>query len=464
MKKSAARRPARRRTLWSSAGLDRAVFDFTATSDHTYDAQLLRWDILGSLGHVEGLAASGLLRPVEHRQLRRALRLALKSEENGELSLLPDDEDVHTAVENWLTGRFGGVGEMLHTGRSRNDQVAADLRLLLKDRLLTIHSAALLLVAELLAFARREQRSLWPGYTHTRRAMPSSAGLWSAGLAAGLLDTLAALPGTWMQVDRSPLGSGAGYGVPLPLDREATARALGFSDVDPLVTTTQNARGKLEAAVVFWCVQLGHDLSRLASDAILLSAEEYGYLDIPRDLATGSSIMPHKQNPDLFELTRGNAAAIEGDLSAILAVRSKLTGGYHRDFQLLKEPLLRALARTESILRMMGLAVPRLTVNRARSREALKGGAMSTDEVMRRVEGGARFRAAYRDVALAIKRGEKFDEAAESDLIERRQSTGGLGNLGLQRLAGTARTLGRWERGERKRFSRALEQLRGRPL
>jgi argininosuccinate lyase len=451
------------RTLWSpSTPTDAASFAFTARSDHPWDARLLRWDLLGSLGHVEGLAASRILTDGEHRRLRAALRAGLRAVASGKLGLGRNDEDVHTAVENWLTRKYGAIGEMVHTGRSRNDQVCCDLRLYLKDRLLAVHSAGRTLADTLLEFARRERSSLWPGYTHTRRAMPSSAALWAGGLAEGLLNTLETLPSLWVQVDRSPLGSAAGYGVPLPLRREAAARALGFGGIDQVVTTPQTGRGKIEAAALFWCVQLGHDVSRFASDVILYSADEFGLLQLPAAAVTGSSIMPHKRNPDVFELARGRMAALEGDLAAILAIRGGLEGGYHRDYQLFKEPLMRGLERTEETLALLGAMVPGLGVNRARARAALAGDALATDEVMRRVENGERFRSAYRAVAAGLKRGERFISPSAADLVGRRRSTGGLGNPGLAVLTRRSRALRRWENGERKRFDRAIARLAGR--
>lgn len=449
------------RTLWSTASADEAMFAYTAGSDHPWDARLLRWDVLGSLGHVAGLAASGLLSPGDHRKLRQALRSALRAVTRGSLSLSPQDEDVHTAVENWLTRRFGRIGEMVHTGRSRNDQVCCDLRLYLKASLLQTHASGRAVVRELLAFADREQRSLWPGYTHTRRAMPSSAALWAGGIADGLLDTLESLSNLWSQVDRSPLGSAAGYGVPLPLNREAAAKALGFAGIDHLVTSTQNSRGKLEAGVLFWCAQLGHDLARFSSDVILFSAEEYGYLELPAGFVTGSSIMPHKRNPDLFELTRGRAAQLEGDLAAILSIRSKLTSGYHRDYQLLKEPLMRGLDRTGEMLGMLARVIPGLTVNRERATAALAGDVLATDEVMRRVELGEPFRSAYRAVSRELRNGERFPRPSPRQLVARRQSTGGLGKPGLRRLSRREMALERWESAERKRFQAAMRRLAG---
>ena len=451
------------RTLWGSGGaLDRRLLDHTAAEDRPWDARLLRWDLLGSLGHVEGLRASGLLGVREHVRLRRGLRQALVALERGKLEIGPGVEDVHTAVEQWLTRRLPGLGERLHTGRSRNDQVACDLRLYLKDRLLLLHAAALDLTEALLAFARRHQRVLWPGYTHQRRAMPSSVGLWAGAFAEGLLDTVEALDHLWTRVDRSPLGSAAGYGVPLPLRREAAAKALGFSGLDRNVATVQGGRGKLEAAALFWCTQLGHELARLAQDVILYSAEEFGYLTLPAELATGSSIMPHKRNPDLFELTRGRAAALEGDLSAVLQIKSKVSSGYHRDFQLLKEPLMRGLDRTEAMLAAMAGAVPRLGVNRARCAAALAGGALATDEVMRRVEEGTAFRRAYREVAAALRRGEAFAAPPASLLVARRRSTGGLGDLGLDEARVRAGRARRWAGRQRRRFDGAMARLAGR--
>jgi argininosuccinate lyase len=452
-------------TLWSpGATPDAAMFAYTAGDDRPWDARLLRWDVLGSLGHVEGLRASRLLTRSEHARLRAGLRAALKEVEAGRLRVSPRQEDVHTAIEAWLTRRLPGIGERLHTGRSRNDQVATDLRLFLKDRLLALHARALDLADALLAFASRHRGTLWPGYTHQRRAMPSSVGLWAGAYAEGLLDTAESLGGLWPAVDRSPLGSAAGYGVPLPLKREAAARALGFAGLDRNVATVQGGRGKLEAAALFWCTQLGHELARLAQDVILFSAEEYGYLALPTDLATGSSIMPHKRNPDLFELTRARAAAVEGDLVTLLQIKGKLAGGYQRDFQLLKEPLMRGLERTEAMLAIMARAIPRLGVDRARCAAALEGGALATDEVMRRVEDGRPFRTAYHEVAAALEAGERFPAPSTAKVVARRSSTGGIGNLGLDVSRARLRRARTWQARERRRFDRAMAKLAGRTL
>jgi argininosuccinate lyase len=464
VKRGAQTRGTRAMTLWSgAAALDAHMLRYTVADDRVWDARLMPWDILGSIGHVEGLRRAGLLSENEHRRLVRALRGALKAAERGELAIAPEHEDVHSAVELWLTERLGALGERVHTGRSRNDQVTVDLRLFLKHRVLDLHAMATTLVGELLAFARRHQRVLWPGYTHQRRAMPSSAGLWAAGYANGLLDTIETLDGLWPRLDRSPLGSAAGYGVPLPLSREAVARALGFGGLDHAVTGVQNARGKLEAAVLFWCTELGHDLAKLSTDVILFSSEEFGWLLLPTELSTGSSIMPQKRNPDLFELTRARTALVEGDLAQVMALKGKLAGGYHRDFQFLKAPLVRGLDATGEMLAMLASALPRLGVDRDRARLALSGDILATDEVMRRVRGGEPFRRVYRELAEAVKRGEATPRPSDADLAEARRSTGGIGNLGLAALQSRLRAVARWQRAERVRFDRAMRRLaRGR--
>ena len=452
----------RPRTLWSSpAGLDRRMLAYTVGDDPLWDARLLRWDVLGSLGHIEGLHAARLLSGADHRRLRAVLRAAFVATERNRLRIGPTQEDVHSAVEEWVTRRLPGIGERLHTGRSRNDQIACDLRLYLKDALLSLHAGALELVDVLVAFAARHRTAIWPGYTHQRRAMPSSAGLWALAFAEGLLDTAEALSAVWAAVDRSPLGSAAGYGIPLPIRREVAARALGFSQVEHAVTAVQNGRGKLEAAVLFWCTQIGHETGKLAQDIVLLSSEEFGFLILPRELATGSSIMPHKRNPDLFELTRARAALIESDLAAVLSLKAKLPSGYHRDFQLLKEPLFRGLDRTAEMLGMMAHAVGRLEVDRRRAAMALAGGPLATDEVMRRVEQGRAFRLAYREVAAAIRARASLPTPSRAALTTRRRASGNLGNLDLPVVRARTAHARRWAARERRRFDSAMARLAG---
>ena len=458
----AQRPPAAPATLWTSATTpDARMLEYTAMEDRAFDPRLLQWDILGSLGHLEGLLASRLVSREQYQRLRRSLRAALVASARGGPVVDERSEDVHTAVEQWVTRQAPGAGERLHTGRSRNDQIACDLRLYLKDALLSLHGDAARLTGELLRVAGRHRRTLWPGYTHSRRAMPSSVGLWAAAHAEGLLDSLESLPALWQRVDRSPLGSAAGYGTPLPLRREVAARALGFAALEHNVGAVQLGRGKLEAAVLYWCVELARDVSKLCSDIVLFSADEYGYLCIPAALTTGSSIMPHKRNPDLFELTRARAAMVHGELATALQIDAKLPSGYHRDFQALKEPLLRGLERTASMVQMMALAVGRLEVNRDRCRAAVSGDVLATDEVMRRVAAGETFRDAYRAVADELRRGLPVDAARPAKLLAARRSTGGLGNLALGVPRARLRARQAWARRRARRFERSMARLAG---
>ncbi len=452
----------RSKTLWSpGTAPDVQMLSYTVADDRALDARLLRWDVIGSLGHLEALAQGGVVTARERGAMRKALLAALKAVEQGELRITVEHEDGHSAVEFWLTRRFGDVGERLHAGRSRNDQVVTDIRLFLKDEVLSLHRLMLTLAEQLLAFGAGHRRVLWPGYTHQRIAMPSSAGIWAAGYAEGLLDAADAVLGFWPRLDRSPLGSAAGYGVPLPLVREAAARALGFAGIDQVVTTVQGGRGMLEAAVLFWCSEAAHHCAKLSSDVILFSAEEFGWLVLPNELSTGSSIMPQKRNPDLFELTRARSAALEGDLATILALKGKLASGYHRDFQFLKAPLFRGLDHCRELLAMLATAIPRLGVDEVAGMAALTGEVLATDEVMRRVRTGTPFRRAYREVAADVKRGVTMPTLTAGQLIAARRSSGGIGKLPIAALRQRLRGAARWNASRRGAFTRALARLTG---
>jgi argininosuccinate lyase len=327
----------------------------------------------------------------------------------------------------------------------------------LKRALLDVDADATELVQALLEFARRHARVSFPGYTHTRKAMPSSMGLWAAGHAAGLIDTLEALPTLWASLDLCPLGSAAGYGVPLSLDRAAAARALGFATVAAPVTTVQNGRGKLEAAALFWCAQLGHDAGKAASDVVLFSAEEYGYLILDDSLATGSSLMPHKRNPDLFELTRARAAAVEGDLATVLALRGKLASGYHRDFQMLKEPLLRGVRRAGEMLEMLRIGIEGVQPDRERCAAALAGGVLATGSALAMAARGVPFREAYRTVSDSLAKG-----TGGGTMQGARPRSASLQDLGLRNLRKRIIATSRFARREERHFAEAMERLAGR--
>jgi argininosuccinate lyase len=447
-------------TLWGGdRGLDAAMDAYTVGEDRVWDRRLLEWDILGSLGHVEGLRAARLLTRDESERLAASLRRLLREARAGRFEVSDEDEDVHSAVEKRVTETLGALGARLHTGRSRNDQVLADLRLFLKERLFAVSEQALGLAEALQLFARRHRRHLLPGYTHQRRAMPSTWGLWGAGFAEALVDDLEPLDAALRLADRSPLGSAAGYGVPLPLDRERTARVLGFERVQTAVTGVQASRGKLEVTVLAALWTIAHDLAKLAWDVILFSSEEYGFLRLPKEIATGSSIMPHKKNPDVFELTRAKAALVDGWLTQAMAVCGKLPSGYHRDLQLAKGPLMRGLDTVSEMLEMMARAVPRLEVDAQAGARAVGGDLLATDEVFRRVREGRPFREAYREVAREVEAGTDWPVRSTGELLDARSHDGGAGRLMLDELGREIRARRSAMRRKKRSFERAMDRL-----
>ncbi|RMF74693.1 MAG: argininosuccinate lyase [Acidobacteria bacterium] len=451
-------------TLWGDgSAADPLVDRYTVGEDRVLDRRLLRWDVLGTLGHVEGLRAAGLLSAGEHRRLVAALRRALRAADAGELTVTDADEDCHSALEKHLVRELGDLGAKVHTGRSRNDQVVCALRLLMRDRLLAIEAALLECAGALAAFGARHARTLWPGWTHQRRAMPSTVGLWGTGFAASLLDDLGPVDAVLALADRSPLGSAAGYGVPLPLDRRAAARALGFREVQNPVTAVQISRGKLEAQVLAALWAVGHDLGKLAWDVILLSADEYGLLRLPGELATGSSIMPHKKNPDLFELTRARAGLLDGLLVQAMAVCGRLPSGYHRDLQLTKGALLRGLDTVEEMLAMTARAVPQLEIDEQACRAALGADLLATDEVFRRVrEDGTPFRTAYREVAAEVAAGREPPVPSAREILSARRHEGGAGRPGIAALQRRIAAAARRVEAKRRAFDAAMARLAGR--
>ncbi|MEW6335890.1 MAG: argininosuccinate lyase [Acidobacteriota bacterium] len=450
------------RALWGSGrGASAFVEAYTVGEDREHDRRLLEWDVLGTLGHVEGLAAAGLLTAPERERLRAALRRILAGARSGRITVEDGDEDMHSTIERVLAERLGELGERVHAGRSRNDQVACALRLYLKSALLDISGSVLDAAAALVAFGSAHPGVVWPGYTHQRRAMPSTVGLWAGGHAESLLDDLVPIEAAWTLADRSPLGSAAGFGVPLDLPRALVARRLGFAAVQRNVTAVQAARGKLEVTVLAALWQVAYDLAKLSWDVVLFSSEEFGFLGLPADLATGSSIMPHKRNPDVFELTRARAGVVEGCLHEAMAVAGGLPGGYHRDLQLTKGPLLRGLDTAREMLGMVALAVPRLNVDQEACRYAVTGDLLATDEVYRRVRAGESFRAAYRAVSAEVAAGRPVPALDDRRILASRRQLGGAGAPGLDRVS---REIAGWRRRIERRaesFARALSSLAG---
>jgi argininosuccinate lyase len=331
--------------LWDKGKpLDARVLAYTAGDDHSLDGRLVEYDIRASIAHAEMLGEQGLLSAQELIVIRDALTAIGAEHAAGQWRITLEDEDCQTAIENLLTARVGATGGRLHAGRSRNDQVLAALRLYMRDAAQALQAGAIAVADALDALATRDGSIELPGYTHMQQAMPSSVALWALGFAAELRDDAEGLQQAQRRIGKNPLGSAAGYGTPnLNISRESTRRRLSFTVTHEPVTAVQLSRGKAEAQLLFEATLLTQDMGRLAADLLLFYTQEYGFVSLPDEFTTGSSIMPQKRNPDVFELLRGRSSVAQAALQEVLNVTQKLTSGYHRDLQLIKPPLFRGI-------------------------------------------------------------------------------------------------------------------------
>jgi argininosuccinate lyase len=390
--------------LWDKGSpLDARVLAYTAGEDHRLDERLVAYDIEASLAHARMLEEQGLLTRADHEAIATALRDIGAAHAAGEWRIALECEDAQTAIENLLTARIGATGGRLHAGRSRNDQVLAALRLYLRDATHALNAGAIAVAEALEALAVREGAIALPGYTHMQQAMPSSVALWAQGFAAEIRDDAEGLRLCERRSSKNPLGSAAGYGTPnLELSRDSTRRELGFRVVHEPVTAVQLSRGKAEAQLLFEITLLTQDIARLAADLLLFYTQEFSFVSLPEEFTTGSSIMPQKRNPDVFELMRGRAALAQAALIEVLAVTQKLPSGYHRDLQLIKAPLFRAIDSCLETLDVLpsALAGVRFKAENIRLDPSIHAAAAANALV--RAE-NIPFRDAYRRVAARLK-------------------------------------------------------------
>ena len=390
--------------LWDKGTpLDQRVLAYTAGDDHLLDERLVEYDIRASIAHAEMLGEQGLLAPDDLASIRGAL-LAIGAEHaQGRWHISLDQEDCQTAIENLLTLRIGATGGRLHAGRSRNDQVLAALRLYLRDAAQALESGAIAVADSLDALATRDGAIALPGYTHMQQAMPSSVALWAGGFAAEIRDDAEGLRQAQRRASKNPLGSAAGYGTPnLDVSREATRRSLGFVVTQEPVTAVQLSRGKAEAQLLFEITLLTQDLGRLAADLLLFYTQEYGFVVLPDGFTTGSSIMPQKRNPDVFELMRGRSVVAQAALNEVLNITQKLPSGYHRDLQLIKPPLFRGIDSCRQTLDILpgALAGVRFNQDRITMDPSIHAAAEANALVTRE---NIPFREAYRRVGAKFK-------------------------------------------------------------
>jgi argininosuccinate lyase len=382
--------------------IDAEMLAFTVGDDWKMDQRLVAHDLRGSLAHARMLAKVGLLASTDAERILAGLEELAKRHAAGEWTVEPCDEDVHSAVERHLIALIGEAGKRLHTGRSRNEQVTVDVRLWLRDAVAEVDGHVAKLVAACASFGEAHGALALPGYTHLRRAMPSSLGDWIGAHGAALASEREELAHALRRARLCPLGSGAGYGVPLALERAFTARELGFDGPEEPVTLVQHTRGRAELAYLTALEALALDLGKLAADVWLFTSEEFGFLRLPVEFTTGSSLMPQKRNPDAVELTRARCRVLVAARAELLDLVRDLPSGYHRDFQLLKAPLFRAHDHAVALLSLWARLVPALRPDAERLAAAASDPALrATERVLTAVRSGEPFRDAYRSESRA---------------------------------------------------------------
>ena len=431
-------------TLWSK-GTQAAdiVEDFTVGNDRILDMRLAEFDVIGSKAHIKMLESIGLLGKDELETLTEALDAILEEIRSGQFILEDDVEDIHSQVELLLTRRLGDMGKKIHSGRSRNDQVLVDVKLFLKSEVLKIREEVLSLFATLQTLSETYKDILLPGYTHGQVAMPSSFGLWFGAYAEALADDMYMLRGAYQVTDQNPLGSAAGYGSSFPLDRKMTTELLEFGGLDYNVVAAQLSRGKSERAVASAMGAIALTLNKFAADCCMYMSPNYGFIRFPDELTTGSSIMPHKKNPDVWEIMRGNCNRIMGTESQISMLCSNMPHGYHREFQLLKDILFPAMELMHKCLQMADYMLKHIQVNQKILDAPIYDYLFTVEEVNRRTLEGMPFRDAYKTVGIEVNEG-RFSyhgvsgktngELTPADL--KHTSIGSLGNLCTDLIAG----------------------------
>lgn len=418
--------------LWDKGyDIDRFTETFTVGKDKELDVMLARADVLGNMAHLQMLYAVGLMEKKELDNLKTGLKEILASIEEGDFSIEEGIEDIHSQIEFLLTRKCGEAGKKIHTGRSRNDQVLTDLKLFSRSKLAEVQEEAEVLFGILLERAEAAKAILMPGYTHLQIAMPSSFGMWFGAYAESLADDLLLLKAAYAMVNTNPLGSGAGYGSSIPLDRTLTTRLLGFDDLAYNSMYAQMQRGKMEKNVLFALASFATTLGKMAADVCLFSCGNFGFLKLPDRFTTGSSIMPHKKNPDIFELIRAKSNRLQSLPVQLAMIGTNLTSGYFRDMQLTKEIYLPAFGELTDCMRMAGMVLKEVELNPAILSDEKYTYLFTVEDVNDQVAAGVSFREAYRTVGQEVQAG---TYTADTNRPLHHTHEGSIGNLCLERI------------------------------
>ena len=392
--------------LWEkNFEINKEIERFTVGRDREMDMYLAKYDVLGSMAHITMLESIGLLEKDELKQLLAELKNIYRLCENGEFVIEDDVEDVHSQVEMLLTRKLGDMGKKIHSGRSRNDQVLVDLKLFTRHQLKDIADEVKSLFDELIAKSEQYKQVLMPGYTHLQVAMPSSFGLWFGAYAESLADDLLFLQAAYKMTNRNPLGSAAGYGSSFPLNRTMTTELLGFDSMDYNVVYAQMGRGKMERNVAFAIATIAGTLAKMAFDACMFNSQNFSFVKLPKECTTGSSIMPHKKNPDVFELIRAKSNKLQALPQQVMLIMNNLPVGYFRDLQIIKEVFLPAFDELKDCLQMAAYIINKIEVNENILENPMYDPMFSVEEVNRLAANGMPFRDAYKKVGLDIEAG-----------------------------------------------------------
>lgn len=420
--------------IWQKkeVNLLKEVERFTVGDDYLIDMHLVKYDIMGSVAHAKMLHKIGILEDSELHSITQGLKSIYQDFKQGHFSIAYADEDVHTAVEKKLTEQIGEAGKKLHTARSRNDQVLTDMRLFCKEELLLFKLRLMETASVIVDFARKHEWVPMCGYTHMQRAMPSSVGQWAGAFAEELADILYLWDGVYQLSDMSPLGSGAGFGVSIDVDREYTANELGFSRVQNNPIYCQNSRGKIEVQFLNLLSQTALALNKIATDLVLFTTAEFAFFSASDSITTGSSIMPQKKNLDVMELLRGKTFQVLGLESAMKNLVTNLISGYHRDLQDTKRMLIQALSMVKEFLAVVEVTFSHITPDEKKLAEALDKTVFATDYAYMKVKEGVPFRQAYQEVGSNLKIIPDFDVLQN---MREKQHRGATGNLGLEATA-----------------------------
>lgn len=444
--------------LWQkNCQLNKLAEEYCSGENVIYDNKLIKYDVLGSIAQAAMLSKIGIITHEEFLKLKKCLVKIIFLTDRGDFTVDFGDEDVHTKVENYLTTKLGDLGKKIHTGRSRNDQVLVDLKLYTKEKIFSVVFLCLELIEVFISFAKKYEFIPMPGYTHMQKAMPSTIGLWTSSFAESLLDDLQLLKTVYKLNNQSPLGSGAAYGVPLPIDRNLTAKLLGFSKVQNNSLYCQASRPKIQLAIMHVLTQVMLSLSRFAQDILLFTTSEFNFFTIAPELCTGSSIMPQKKNVDIMEFVRAKTHSVIGYEQIVVSIAAGLPSGYHADFGETKKPFIDAFENVLKTIEIITLTIKSLVPNKKILQNACTPELFATHATCLLVKNGAPFRTAYQKIATSLDTLPKFNTVM---VLKKTNHLGGPGNLRLPKLKIEIKKELMWWKKQQALFNNSLNNLK----